>query len=127
MPEWLFPISPVAASRPRVSRHGAYYSGPYKKFRKEMAGLVPIILGESFIPIEGPLKVDVEFYVTRPKKTKLFAPKADIDNFLKACFDVMNQRLWVDDTQIRELYAVKEWADPKKDGYFILGVDKLDN
>ena len=92
-----------------------------------MAEIVPLILGESFVPYEGPLKVDVEFYIKRPKKTKLDAPKADIDNFLKACFDVMNKRLWVDDTQIKELYAVKEWGHPNQEGYFILGVDKLEN
>ena len=125
MPEWLFPVSPVAASRPRVSRHGAYYAGPYKRFREEMAEVVPLILGESFEPYEGPLKVDIEFYVTRPKKTKLGAPKADIDNFLKATLDVMNQRLWVDDTQIVEIYATKQWTRPKEDGYFTIGVDQL--
>ena len=125
MPEWLFPISPVAASRPRISRHGAYFAGPYKHFRKEMSEIVPLILGESFVPYEGPLRVDVEFFVKRPKKTKLFSPKADIDNFLKACFDCLNQRLWVDDTQIRQVYAVKDWTRPKQEGYFIIGVDQL--
>ena len=125
MPEWLFPVSPVAASRPRVSRRGAYFSGPYKYFRAEMAEVVPLILGESFEPFSGQLKVDIEFYVRQPKKTKLFAPKADIDNFLKATLDVMNQRLWVDDTQIVEIYATKQWARPQEEGYFTIGVDEL--
>ena len=36
--EQRFDINPVAASRPRVTRAGhAYYGGPYKNFRKEMA------------------------------------------------------------------------------------------
>ncbi len=125
MPEWLFPISPIAASRPRVSKHGAYFAGPYKYFRKEMTELIPLVLGESWVPLEGPLKVDLELYVTRPKKTKLDAPKADIDNYLKSIFDCMNKRLWVDDTQIREVYAIKQWTEPKHDGYFVLGVDQL--
>ena len=126
MPEWMFPISPIAASRPRVSKHGAYFAGPYKLFRKEMTDLVPMILGESWEPLEGSLKVDLELYVTRPKKTKLSAPKADIDNYVKAIFDCMNKRLWVDDTQIREVYATKQWTQPKAHGYFVLGVDVLE-
>ena len=123
MPEWLFPVSPVAASRPRVSRHGAYYTGPYKYFRQEMAEVVPLILGESFIPLTGSLKVDVEIFIKQPKKTRLVAPKADIDNFVKAVFDCLNDRLWEDDKQVIQLYAVKQWT--KRDGYFTVGVDEL--
>jgi Holliday junction resolvase RusA-like endonuclease len=124
MPEWVFPISPIAASRPRISRHGAYFAGPYKQFRKDMINLVPEILGDME-PLEGPLKVDVELYVTRPKKTKLIAPKADIDNYLKAILDSMNKYLWVDDTQIAEIYAIKQWTLKDETGYFTIGVDKL--
>jgi len=125
MPEWLFPISPVAASRPRVSRHGAYFAGPYKHFRAECSEVVPLILGDEFVPYDRPLKVDVEIYVKQPKKTKLSAPKADIDNFLKAIFDVLNGKLWVDDNLIHEVYAVKSWARKGSDGYFTVGVDVL--
>jgi Holliday junction resolvase RusA-like endonuclease len=123
--EWTFPISPVAASRPRVSRHGAYFAGPYKRFREEMIELVPTVIGESFNPYTEPLRVDLEFYVTRPKKTKLEAPRADIDNFLKAVLDSLNTWVWEDDTQIREVYATKQWASPDEDGYFVLGIDKI--
>jgi len=125
MPEWLFPISPVAASRPRVSRRGAYFAGPYKKFRTEMRSLVPIVLGESWVPLEGSLKVDLEFYVKQPKTTKLPQPRADIDNYIKSIFDCCNQKLWIDDAQIHSVYATKQWASKGKDGYFIIGVDKL--
>jgi len=123
--EWLFPISPVAASRPRVSKHGAYFAGPYKKFRKEMTELVPMLLGESFVPLVGPLEVDLELYVTRPKKTKLVSPRADIDNYIKAVFDSFNKKLWEDDTQIHKVYATKQWTDPKKMGYFVIGVNTI--
>ena len=60
-----------------------------------------------------------------PKRTKLGAPKADIDNYLKAVLDCLNGKLWEDDTQIREIYATKQWTKPKGSGYFIIGVDKL--
>ena len=121
--EWVFPISPVAASRPRVSKHGAYFAGAYKKFRQDMVDLVPTVLGSSFIPISNSLKVDVELYVRQPKKTKLYAPRADIDNFLKAVFDSLNGWLWEDDTQILTVHASKQWAVKGEEGYFTIGVD----
>ena len=125
--EWTFPISPVAASRPRVSRHGAYFAGAYKKFRQNMIDLVPLVLGTEFIPISTLLKVDVELFVTQPKKTKLYAPRADIDNFLKAVFDSLNGWLWEDDTQILQVYASKQWAPRGEEGYFSIGISILDN
>ena len=122
MPEWRFPISPIAASRPRISKHGAYFAGPYKQFRKDMIDMVADILGD-WEPIEGAIQVDLELYVKQPKKTKLSAPKADIDNYCKAILDCMNKKLWVDDTQIVKIYAVKQWATKEEDGYFVIGVD----
>tara|TARA_R100000654_G_scaffold1725_6_gene6362 strand:- start:1307 stop:1684 length:378 start_codon:yes stop_codon:yes gene_type:complete len=125
MPEWSFPISPVAASRPRVSRRGAYFTGPYKEFRKDMIEIVYIVLGDEFVPFSGPLRVDIEFYCKRPKKTKLSAPRADIDNYIKAALDSLNTHLWEDDTQIQQIYAAKQWAEPGAEGYFTVGVDQL--
>ena len=122
MPEWHFPISPIAASRPRIARRGAYFAGPYKQFRKDMIDMVADILGD-WEPIEGAIQVDLELYVKQPKKTKLSAPKADIDNYCKAILDCMNKKLWVDDTQIVKIYAVKQWATKEEDGYFVIGVD----
>jgi Holliday junction resolvase RusA-like endonuclease len=123
--EWSFPISPVAASRPRVSKHGAYFAGPYKTFRREAADIVDEILGD-WEPLTGPLVVDLELYISRPKTTKLASPKADIDNFVKAVFDVMNGRLWGDDSQVIKLYATKQWAEDNN-GYFVLGITQGEN
>ena len=60
------------------------------------------------------------------KTTKLIQPKADIDNYIKAVFDVMNGKLWVDDTQVRSLYANKQWASPDQPGYFTLGLSEVE-
>lgn len=123
--EWTFPISPIAASRPRVSRRGAYFTGPYKIFRKSMIDLVPEVLGPGFFPYSGPLSVDIEIFVTQPKKTKLDAPRADIDNYLKAILDSMNGKLWEDDKQIHKIYAAKQWAPYEEDGWFTLGLSEI--
>ena len=125
LPEYTLPISPIAASRPRLSRHGAYFTGPYKKFRCECAEIVYEVLGTDYELLEGPLAVDLELFVTRPRRTKLDAPKADIDNFVKAVLDVLNGKLWVDDSQILKLHATKQWAEVGEEGYFTVGVDLL--
>ena len=100
--EWVFPISPVAASRPRVTRYGAYFAGPYKRFREECDDVICSVLGPDFEPIRDP-----------------------VDNFIKAIFDSMNKRLWVDDVQVVEVYASKQWAPKGEEGYFTLGLETL--
>lgn len=123
MSEWLFPISPVAASRPRVSRHGAYFAGPYKKFRKDMSELVYEIIGHDFIPYDELIRVDLELFVTRPKTTKLVLPRSDIDNYIKSVYDSLNGKLWEDDSLIAVAYCSKQWAPKGTEGYFTVGVE----
>ena len=91
-----------------------------------MIEIIPLILGERWIPLDGPLKVDLKLYITTPKKTKLAAPRADIDNYVKSIFDSMNSKCWVDDTQIIEVYAIKHWAHPKQRGHFTMQVTELE-
>jgi hypothetical protein len=80
MEEFIFNINPVSASRPRISKWGAYYTGPYKKFRVDAVDIVESTLGVDWIPLGGSVHVEVEVVVKQPKKTKLEYPKADIDN-----------------------------------------------
>mgnify|MGYP003641671900 CR=1 FL=1 len=125
--EWTFNLNPVAASRPRFSKHGhAYFAGAYKQFRKDMIDEADVVLGE-LEPLQGPLSVDLEIFVCKPKSTKLHSPRGDIDNFTKAIFDSLNGRLWEDDRQIEKLYVVKCWTDScEYDGWFKVGVDLID-
>lgn len=125
MMEFKFPLNPVAASRPRVGKFGAYFTGPYKKFRHKAAEIVNQVLGRNFTPLTGKLAVDIECYVTRPKSTKLELPRADVDNYSKAVLDSLNGALWEDDSQIKSLYTTKDWANPGEEGYFIVSVEVL--
>ena len=98
---WVFPISPVAASRPRLSkgrggRPHAYYAGPYKKFKEEASQVVDFTLGSNPPLLEGSLSVTLRMVVKKPKTTKFSHPKWDIDNGAKACLDCLNNKLWVD-------------------------------
>lgn len=120
--EWRFDINPVAASRPRVSRWGAYYTGTYKEFREVAADVILETIGIDFVPVSNSLAVSIELFVKRPKKTDKEYPRPDIDNFAKAVLDQMNGKVWVDDTQIISLYLTKQWAEKDEEGYFVMSV-----
>lgn len=119
---WRFDINPVAASRPRISRWGAFYTGAYKNFRECAAEKVWNTLNPNFQPLTDTLAVSIELYVKQPAKTERQYPRPDIDNFAKAILDTMNGKIWVDDTQIISLYVTKQWAEKGSSGYFILEV-----
>lgn len=123
MLELTFPVSPVAASRPRVGRHGSYYAGAYRRFRSEAGAIVDKVLGKRK-PLENQLSVDVKCFCTRPKTTKLDVPKSDVDNLAKAVLDILNKKLWVDDSQIVNLFISKQWAPPGEPGWFTVAVEK---
>jgi|688.fasta_scaffold27779_17 Holliday junction resolvase RusA-like endonuclease len=125
MRSYKFPINPVAASRPRVSKFGAYFTGPYKKFRSAAAIIINRILGRNFTPMSGKLAVDIKCFVTRPKTTKLEYPRADVDNYSKAILDSLNGKLWDDDSQIIALFISKQWADCGEEGYFIVDIEEI--
>jgi Holliday junction resolvase RusA-like endonuclease len=125
MRSYRFPINPVAASRPRVSKFGAYFTGPYKKFRSAAAIIINRVLGRNFTPMSGKLAVDIKCFVTRPKTTKLEYPKADVDNYSKAILDSLNGKLWDDDSQITALFISKQWADSGEEGYFIVDIEEI--
>lgn len=122
--EATYPINPVAASRPRVTTKGhTYYAGPYKEFRKDIKPLIEE-LTKGFVPLVGPLSVDIDIWVRRPKTTKLLYPRADIDNYVKAIFDSFNGILWEDDKQITTVWASKSWTDDSDtEGSFRIAIE----
>ena len=114
--EYCFNVNPVAASRPRVGKFGAYFTGPYKTFRQEASKEVLDVLGPDFKPLDKSIEVIVEIAVKKPKTTKFKYPRGDIDNYLKSCLDCLNGKLWVDDRLIVGVYCKKVFA--LDDGYF---------
>lgn len=76
--------------------------------------------------LEGPIALDVELYVTRPKAhyavsgalsavgRRMPRPsnrKPDLDNAVKLIMDALNTRAWADDVQVVELFVGRAWAD----------------
>lgn len=61
-------------------------------------------------PISGPVTVEAVFRFPRPKTTKLRAPRLDLDKLARALLDGMTGIVYVDDKQVAELRARKEWG-----------------
>tara|TARA_R100000152_G_C6730719_1_gene155423 strand:- start:34 stop:432 length:399 start_codon:yes stop_codon:yes gene_type:complete len=104
-----FPIDPVPASRPRVTKWGAYYGKRYTQFRKEAESVIPQVFTGQ--PLAGTLEVSLVFYCKKPKTTKREEPRGDIDNYVKAILDCCNGKVFEDDDQIKRLNATKQYED----------------
>jgi Holliday junction resolvase RusA-like endonuclease len=76
--------------------------------------------------LEGPIALDVELHVTRPRAhftttgalssvgRRMPRPsnrKPDVDNACKLVMDSLNTRAWADDVQVVDLFVSREWAD----------------
>jgi Holliday junction resolvase RusA-like endonuclease len=104
-----FPLEPVPASRPRVTRYGpVYYGKRYTSFRKQAESVVPEVFTGQ--PLTGTLEVMVTFFCKRPKTTKRDQPRGDVDNYLKT-LDILNGVVWEDDDQIKRITGTKRWED----------------
>ena len=115
-----FDISPVPASRPRVSRWSTYYPKKYTKFKTDMEALTSEL---NTTPCETLVCVSIDFMVEIPKSwSKKKKEKhdntycnnnADIDNYIKAILDSLNSVFFIDDKQVVEIFARKIYStDP---------------
>ncbi len=115
-PEWLLiaPIEPVAWQRVRRDRHGTtYVPKETARFKHDLA----MIAKSKFLraPYAGPLKVQLMFWLPKPKRPKAHEPcvRPDLDNYVKGVFDALNGIVWDDDGQIVQLIAEKRYATEK--------------
>lgn len=109
---------PTAQKRPRVTRFVTY--DPSKK--DKVAFLKTIFNQLPPIPSIKPLNLQITFNFEHPKthlkkngELRSFAPihhtsKPDIDNLVKFVLDALNGHLYVDDSQIIGLTALKKYA-----------------
>lgn len=118
--------NPVARKSHRHLRNGLTYDPSKtdkKVFLKQVEHQVPRI------PIEGPIKMELEFYVARPKnhyRTGKFShilkpdspvykiSRPDIDNYIKLVLDALNKVFYKDDSQIHAISATKEYSPEPK-------------
>ena len=105
---------PMSASRPRVSKWGAYYSKTYMNYRKEVSLILNKIKNKYPIDEKALFRVDLEFICYKPKSpSNKDCPRYDIDNLIKAPLDSIThaKMIWNDDIQIIEVSASKRYQD----------------
>ena len=112
-----FNITPVPASRPRVTRFSTYFPKKYTQFRKQFAELLDDITTQTN---DGLLSVKLDFYVQIPKswskkKTKEMEGRycsnnADLDNYCKAVLDGLEGRYYENDKQVVMIRARKFYS-----------------
>lgn len=118
---------PKGQPRIRRSRHGGVYTPATADGWRTMVALA-IRQQNLTSPMEGPVRMAVEFVFKRPKShsnksgIKTTAPmwhtsRPDIDNLIKLVMDVCTEmEVYADDTQVVRLETVKRYANDEKPG-----------
>ena len=124
----IIPGTPIAQARPRFFRRGRFV-GTYNpqeteagRWRLDLCRQLP----PGWVPIKGPIRITVRFFMKRPKshyrtgiksnEIKGNAPsihsyKPDIDNLQKMVFDYCNGLMWVDDALICDVHCRKDYSE----------------
>ena len=68
--------------------------------------------------LEGPLRLDVIFFMPRPKTVKRDKPTVppDTDKLIRGVGDALTGTIFRDDSQLVEIYAEKRYADDRMPG-----------
>ena len=94
-----------------------------KVWRKQIADACLAQVNEDHRLMLGPVRVEVDFYLERPKTVKRSMPivPPDVDKLARGLLDGIGQSevVWGDDSQVVELIARKEYADVIEPGAFI--------
>lgn len=88
---------------PQISREKPWAEAVAWAARAAMQGRPPSI---------GPVQVAAIFAVAPPKRTKLVAPRGDVDKFARSVLDALTGICYLDDSQVVELFAKKIWGAP---------------
>lgn len=111
MHRFFFDSEPVPWARARTCR-GRFFTLP--RVREYQRGLqAELRRFYTDLPIEGALRLELIFQVTKPKSVRRVYPhvKPDIDNLTKCVLDAFNGLLWIDDAQIVSLEAMKVYHE----------------
>ncbi len=113
------PWVPYPKGRPRVTVRGGFARAyTPAKTRTAEAELRYMLAEKGAVCFERatPLSVGVAFRVPRPTSTpkRVLFPvnRPDIENFCKTLLDAGNGLLWIDDSQVVQLFASKIFGSP---------------
>jgi len=119
-------MNPVAKGRARTCVRGEFVHSYTPAKTKDAEEIIKqaifdqhgIMAGQGYFSKGIPLRVDLAFYITKPKsvsKKRIYhTVKSDLDNYCKLVFDALNGRLFEDDSQIVELHATKAYGSPAR-------------
>lgn len=122
MIRFTIPGMPIPKGRPRLSKWGTYTPKRTKEYEAHVAECWDAEHGERQ-PMNGPVHIKLEFMFEPPKSANKrdrlamlenrlpCTNPSDLDNLVKSVADAINGRAYVDDRQIVELSASKEWAE----------------
>lgn len=99
---WL-PVEPLPKERPRFFKGHTYTPARTRKYEGQ---LKKIMLESKPELLKGPISVGLVF---KRSTNRL----CDIDNLQKCVFDAANGILWEDDRQIRSMWAMVQYKQPK--------------
>lgn len=73
---------------------------------------------EIVSPIQGPVTLEIEFHLERPRKPKFIYPasKPDLDKLARSVFDALSGIAYEDDSRVVQLVASKRYACEGKTG-----------
>ena len=100
----------VGKGRPRFGGGRVFTPQATVRFEKLIGWEAKVRMGNRK-PTPHPVAVSIVITRKRPKKTKLPAPSGDTDNFVKSILDGMNGIVFVDDRQVVQMNAMKQWGE----------------
>jgi len=121
----IVPAVPVAQPRQRhavIGGHIRNYTPTDHPVNAYKAAVMAAVAEAGITPIDGPVAVDVLFYLPRPKRlTRKKDPdgpiphtaKPDVDNLWKSTADALSGLAWRDDSQVCRTRASKWYAEKK--------------
>jgi crossover junction endodeoxyribonuclease RusA len=80
--------------------------------------------------LTGPLEMNLTFVMPRPKRLKLggrepYDRKPDLDNMEKAVMDALNERIYVDDSQVCSKTSKKWYAASDEEPHVLVEISHL--
>lgn len=117
---FIIPFEVTAASRPRVTRYGTFYSKNYEAFRKVVGEwldtqIKPVSFGGVALKARFVFILPLPKSYSKKKKELLLGQpmtdRKDIDNMQKSVMDVLQGRYFNDDCQIYHVTASKYWGE----------------
>lgn len=125
---------PTAKARPRFTRSGRAYT-PKKTAAYENAVKAAWIEKYGMERLEGPVELEAVFYISPPKSLsrKKFEvlvgergpviKRPDIDNYIKAIQDGLNETAYMDDSQVYSVMARKVYGIPERAEVYLEAID----